>query len=301
MVWTDEEGKLPVESHSGEMLGPRERLEFEHLLQWLRLSLLLTPVLVLVAFGAAAVGYAVAIAIGVALSFAWVGLLARYRPVLLLRTQLWLRVIDCGLVYLVLVNYHGFLRDTYYDAVYLLFVVAAAATHGRQGAWIASAVAGVAVLVSRLQLIAAGSLNFEPRHLTDAVFYTVFFLVTASAVAFLMHRSAAVVMRRDLVWQGEMRARNEQLEQTAAELARAVQLREAMLAGVTHDLLTPLTVIKLQAQMLHRIADDVTLEHVDTHRAREYAHGALDRRAPRSGHHALRRGPAAVSRTDRPG
>ena len=36
----------------GDILGPRERLDFEHLLQWLRLSFLLTPILVLLAFGA---------------------------------------------------------------------------------------------------------------------------------------------------------------------------------------------------------------------------------------------------------
>src|SRR5438552_7245534 len=91
----------------GDILGPYERLEFAHLLQWLRLSLLVTPALVLVAFGAPAVSYALSIGAAVALSFMWVGLLARYRPNTLLRMQLWLRVIDCGLVYLVLVNYHG--------------------------------------------------------------------------------------------------------------------------------------------------------------------------------------------------
>ena len=119
----------------GDIIEPRERLEFEHLLQWLRLSFLLTPILILFAFGLPAVPYAIGIAIAIALSFTWVGLLMRYRPRLLLDIQLWLRILDCGLVYLVLVYYHGFLHDSYYDTVYLLFVVAAAATHGRRGAW----------------------------------------------------------------------------------------------------------------------------------------------------------------------
>jgi signal transduction histidine kinase len=35
-------------------------------------------------------------------------------------------------------------------------------------------------------------------------------------------------------------------------LAETIQLRDAMLTGVTHDLRTPLTVIKLQAQLLRR-------------------------------------------------
>src|SRR5207302_5611145 len=110
---------------AGDMLDAPERLEFEHLLQWLRLSFLLTPILVLLAFGTAAVEYALFIAAAVAISFSWVGLLTRYRPQLLLRLQLWLRVVDCGLVYLVLVNYHAYLHNAYYDAVYALFVVAA--------------------------------------------------------------------------------------------------------------------------------------------------------------------------------
>src|SRR4051794_16744639 len=88
---------------AGDMLDSRERLEFEHLLQWLRLSFLLTPILVLLAFGPPAVEYALFITAAVAISFTWVGLLIRYRPQLLLRLQLWLRVVDCGLVYLVLV------------------------------------------------------------------------------------------------------------------------------------------------------------------------------------------------------
>src|SRR5712691_7130477 len=167
----------------GDIFESRERLEFERLLQWLRLSFLLAPLLVVLAFGTAALQYAIFIAVAVAISFAWVGLLARFRPASLLRLQLWLRVVDCGLVYVVLVNYHAFLHDAYYDAVYLLFVVAAAATHGRRGAFILSGVAGMAVLVGRLQLIASGAMPFAARHVTDAIFYTSFFLVTSSAVA----------------------------------------------------------------------------------------------------------------------
>jgi signal transduction histidine kinase len=247
----------------GEILGPHERLEFEHLLQWLRLSFLLTPILVLLAFGASAVTYAVWIAAAVAVSFTWVGLLARFRPQLLLRIQLWLRVLDCGLVYVVLVNYHAFLRNAYYDTVYLLFVVAAAATHGRRGAWALSAVAGVAVLVSREQLIATGAMPYEPRHLTDAVFYTLLFLITSRAVAFLMHKTEEVVVRRERALSAEISDRNIALERTARELAESVRLRDAMLAGVTHDLRTPVTVVKVQAQLLRRRADERLWSSID--------------------------------------
>ena len=246
-----------------EILGARERLEFEHLLQWLRLSFLLTPVLVLLAFGAAAVPYALLIAAAVALSFCWVGLLTRYRPRLLLRMQLLLRVLDCGVVYLVLVNYHAFLHNAYYDSVYLLFVVAAAATHARLGAWTLSVVAAIAVLLSRLQLILEGAMAFEPRHVTDALFYALFFLLTSSAVAFLMHRTAQVVATRERALSAQIAERNLELERTANELAESIRLRDNMLAGVTHDLRTPVTVIKVQAQLLRRRANEQLRSSID--------------------------------------
>jgi signal transduction histidine kinase len=246
-----------------EILEAPERLEFEHLLQWLRLSFMLAPLLVLIAFGEAAVMYAVWIAIAVALSFIWVGLLLRCWPEVLLKSQLWLRVADCALVYLVLVNYHAFLRNAYYDAVYLLFVVAAAATHGRRGAWAMSGVAGLAVLASRLQLIATGAVAYEVRHLTDAVFYTVFFLGTATAVAFLMHKTADGVTRRESALRAELSNRNTELERTTHELAESIQFRDAMLTGVTHDLKTPLTVIKVQSQLLRRRADEGLRASID--------------------------------------
>jgi signal transduction histidine kinase len=248
---------------TNEILGARERLQFEALLQWLRLSFLLTPLLVLASSGPSAGAYAVSIAIAVAASYAWVALLLRFKPGLLLRLQLLLRALDCVLVYIVLVNYHAFLHDAYYDSVYLLFVVAAAATHGQRGAWTVSLVAGAAVLVSRVQLIASGAMSFAPRHLTDVAFYTLLFLITSTAVAFLMHRTADVVAQRERALGAQIAARNVELEQTAHELARAVQLRDAMLAGVTHDLRSPVTVIRLQAQLLRRHADERLASSVD--------------------------------------
>src|SRR6476620_10212950 len=91
------------------VLDDNDRLEFENLLQLLRLTLLVAPLLVLVAYGTPAVGYALAIAAAVGISFGWVALLSSIAPNLLLRGQLGLRVLDCVVVYLVLVNYHGYL------------------------------------------------------------------------------------------------------------------------------------------------------------------------------------------------
>jgi len=148
---------LVVGADRGVVLDLRERLDFEQQLQWLRLSFFLAPVLILLAFGGPASPWAVWIAVVLIVSVSWVGLSLRYAPQLVLQTQLWLRVLDCGLLYVVLTSYQAFLHEGYYDAVYVLFAVAAAATHGRQGAWIVSAVAGAAVFISRLQPGAACS------------------------------------------------------------------------------------------------------------------------------------------------
>lgn len=235
-----------------DILDPQERLEFERLLQWLRLTFLLAPPLVLIAFGRPALSYATLIGVAAGASYIWMGLLARFCPNFLLRFQLGARLLDCLLVFLVLTEYHAFLHDAYYDSVYLLFVVAAAATHGRRGAWILSVVAGVAVLASRLELMATGRLAFEVRHLTDPLFYTIFFATTSTAVAFLMRKSAEVVRRREQAWRTEIAARNAELERTAAQLDEALKLRDAMLTSVSHDLRAPLTVVKAQAQLARR-------------------------------------------------
>ena len=115
---------------------------------------------------------------------------------------------------------------------------------------------------------------FATRHITDAIFYASLFVVTSSAVAFLMHKSAEVVLRRERTWRTEIAARNAQLERTAEELAESIRLREAMLAGVTHDLRAPVTVVKVQAQLLRRRTDERLwtgidrIEHAATRMAR---------------------------------
>jgi signal transduction histidine kinase len=104
---------------------------------------------------------------------------------------------------------------------------------------------------------------FAPRHLTDVAFYTLLFLITSTAVSFLMNRTADVVAQRERALGAQIAARNIELEHTARELARAVQLRDAVLAGVTHDLRSPVTVIRLQAQLLRRRADERLATSVD--------------------------------------
>jgi signal transduction histidine kinase len=248
---------------AGEMLGPAERVHFEQLLQWLRLSLLITPLLVLVASGPRALPVAVWIVVAVTASFTSVELLVRYRPALLLRTQLAQRVVECGLIYAVLVQYHAFLHNAYYDAVYVLCVGAATATHGRRGGWAIAGLAGLAILAGRLQLIAADVIGYDARHVGDAILYATCFVATASGIDFLMRTSAEVGLRREDAWRAELSARNQELAHIAHERSQAIQLRDAQLLSLTHDLRHPLTVIRIRARLLRRSVAARYLESVE--------------------------------------
>src|SRR5688572_17137494 len=99
-----------------DLLEPGDRLGFERLLLWVRLLFVGVAVLPLLAFGSRAAPYAVLIAAAALGSCGLVWLLARCWPQTLLRFQIGLRLIDCALVSLVLVNYHAFLGDAYYDS-----------------------------------------------------------------------------------------------------------------------------------------------------------------------------------------
>ena len=217
---------------------PIDRLEVEQNLQRARLALLTAPVLLLISRGADGLPYAVAVVVGVLLSYGWIELLRR-RPQTLLRVQLVLRLVDTFVVWLVLLGVYRTRGDTHLDFVFLLFVVTAAATHGQRGGLVLAGAGGLAVLATRLALVANGDIAWQMRHLTDAAFFTVFFAGTASVVALLMHRSGEVVARREQLWRTkwiQREADRQALQEYERLLDRLDELAQAL--GGARDRLT---------------------------------------------------------------
>jgi signal transduction histidine kinase len=243
--------RLPVGTwaHVGaegpDILEAHNRRDFERLLQWLRLGFLVTPGLALGAYGAAATPYAAMMIAAALCSYSLVWLVSRRCPDAILQFQLGLRLFDCALIYLVLHNYHYFIGNVYYDAVYLFAVVSAAVTHGRRGAVLVSVVAAALVLLSRLQLVSIGVLTFEARHITDSIFYGLLGFVIASSVAFLVQRTRQVSGR------GEPTACT-----TSEQASYAPTPQDEALASLSHDLEHSLSCIKSVAQILHQRATD---------------------------------------------
>jgi diguanylate cyclase (GGDEF)-like protein/PAS domain S-box-containing protein len=178
-------------------MSDRDRLEFESLLLYLRLSFLLAPLLLIAAYGMRAVMPAIDVEVAVLADCAVVCGLLRWFPALALQGQLALRGMDLTVTFVALHFVHLFLGNAYYDSVYLLFVVAATATHGRRGTYLVATVSAVAILAGRTVLILGHVFPFQVRHITDSLFYALLFLTTGITTEFLMRKSAETVALRD--------------------------------------------------------------------------------------------------------
>jgi signal transduction histidine kinase len=226
--------RLPGTDGELALLDTSEQSEFEELLQRFRSAFLFTPILLLFAFGPSALlsGIIATVAIGCSYGFVW--LLRRRSRGALARYQLSIRLFDCALIYIILCSIHIYLGQPYYEAAYLFPVMAAAITHGTIGALVLAAIAGTAILLGRIQLIALGILAVETRHITDAMFYALLSGAIGLGIAFLVHKGAGYRYSRDQTWRlGENMA----------------------LDAVIHDLRNSLSNIRLCTQLMTRRAD----------------------------------------------
>ena len=178
-------------------MNTADRLEFERLLLYLRLCFLVGPLLLIAAYGLPAVGPSIEVEIAILVDCAVAWSLLHWFPERTLHGQMALRGIDLAVTYIALHFVHLFLANAYYDSVYLLFVVAATATHGRRGTYIVAAASALAVLLGRLQLIWEGVFPFQVRHVSDSLFYAILFLTTGATTEFLMKKSAQAVALRE--------------------------------------------------------------------------------------------------------
>jgi diguanylate cyclase (GGDEF)-like protein len=174
------------------------RLDFEWLFLWLRLLLLATAATLLLTYGDAAVHASWLIIAAVIVDCTIAATLIRRSPDLLVRYQLQLRMLDCALTAVVLAAVQSLAGGPLYDAIFVLFVLAATATHGRRGS-IALALEGTAaVVLGHVFLIMSGAdshLSVQ-RTIADACFFGVLFMISGAIAWFLMEQTAAPLWER---------------------------------------------------------------------------------------------------------
>lgn len=192
---------LRIQAHTPRAEGindPATRLGFERVFLSVRLGFLLVPWLLVAVYGwsAGRVAVQVDVAVGVNCAFVWV-LLSRY-PTQALRWQLALRLIDVAVVSLALHFIDALAGNALYESLYVLLVVATAATQGHRGThWIAAS-ATLAVFLGHVQPMLDGGLRFHPWHIGDSLFYALLFLTTGSIMNAVRQRAQEVVSQHAL-------------------------------------------------------------------------------------------------------
>jgi diguanylate cyclase (GGDEF)-like protein len=174
------------------------RLDFEWLFLWLRLPLLATAALVLLAYGEQALRESGLILVAVTADCSIAATLIRRRPDLLIRYQLRLRMLDCAIAAVVLAAVQQLAGGPFYDALYVLFVLAATATHGRRGSLVLCVEGTLAVLAGHLLLTFSGAGEHLSTHrlIADCLFFGLLFFTSGAVAWFLMERTVAPLWQR---------------------------------------------------------------------------------------------------------
>jgi diguanylate cyclase (GGDEF)-like protein len=174
------------------------RLDFEWLFLWLRLLLLVASAAVLIALGDVAMRASWFILAAVVADCTIAAVLIRRTPEILVRYQLRLRMVDCAIAAVVLAAVQSLTGGPNYDAIYVLFVLAATATHGRRGSIVLALEGTTAVVIGYGFLYYSGvdrALTVQ-RTIADACFFGVLFVISGAIAWFLMERTAAPLWER---------------------------------------------------------------------------------------------------------
>ncbi len=241
-----------------------ERVDYERRRLPVRLALLGAPVLLLVAFGGVAVPAAIVVACCAVIPYTIVRLLLYWRPALVARYLLVLRLTDICVFYIALYNTHFLLLSghavvtDFWDCFFVIAVCAAAPTHGWTGTVLITIGSSIAILVERLVLASRGYMAFVPSEQIPTVLgYALFFIVVGSFILHSMETSGATAARRERGLALAVNERAAMLEETTRqlrlaneELLRLDELRSNFLTNASHELRTPLTSLRAFAEFL---------------------------------------------------
>jgi signal transduction histidine kinase len=237
-------------------LDPEQSLNMERSHLWVRVSIFILPLALLVIFGRPAAGAALICAVCVFGSFGLIVGGLRFWPDGIRHGQIALRVIDVILLYvgisqvqIVMLRQTGSFPEVF-DMLYVLPVMSSVANSGLGGGLIVTVASSIAIVLDRLMLVSLGlvhaSTQMSGQLALSIVTYVFMFAVSSSTVFYLMQVSAMLATRRERALSAVIAADNVELER-ANETLKA---RRRMTADIAHELRSPLTTISAYSEAI---------------------------------------------------